>query len=343
MIKSKDLPGIITYIEANFEAGLAASTIFSMAAKNFPTYQAQFNYVAAELEGGNSLADSLMQVSLFSEIVIEQIRAGETSGRVPEALASIALITEQSNDIANEFKSALMMPAATLGVALMATIFMAGYVIPKLAESFNMNADGSALVTLCLSLSKLIGENYWVYGVIALSIAGFITYLFNSESVAKSAANATSGSPMLSSYYFSTWASFMSMLQQSGVDIATSVRLCDQLLPMRLASAIKRVFYDVTEVGLDYVDALDEGKFSEKDDRLLIPQSFRIAIKMGGVTGRMDQSLDKTSKRAMKEFSKTIATLTGLTKILIPIITAIPVFLIVYMFFDVFTKGLTQI
>src|SRR3982750_2414058 len=130
--------------------------------------------VKQKVNEGSSLADALKEhPKAFTDLYVNMIRAGESSGALDVVLVRLADFTEAQALLRNKILGAMLYPAIMLlvGVGIVGILFVV--VIPKVTTIFaDMN------VTLPWTTQILIGvsssaRDYWYVVLVALPLLGF--------------------------------------------------------------------------------------------------------------------------------------------------------------------------
>src|SRR5262245_55995891 len=111
---------------------------------------------------GRSLSDSMTkQPRIFSELYVNMVRAGESSGALVEVLRRMADHFERFAQVQAKFTSALIYPAfvAVVGIGIM--FFFMTYMLPKFMSIFQgMNVELPMMTQILISISDTF-SNYW--------------------------------------------------------------------------------------------------------------------------------------------------------------------------------------
>jgi general secretion pathway protein F len=130
--------------------------------------------VKQKVNEGSSLADALREhPKAFSDLYVNMIRAGESSGALDVVLVRLADFTESQAQLRNKILGAMLYPAimVVVGIAIVSILFVV--VIPKVTKIFeDMN------VTLPWTTRILIGvstfaRDYWYFIVVLLPAVVF--------------------------------------------------------------------------------------------------------------------------------------------------------------------------
>ncbi|HEY5152634.1 MAG TPA: type II secretion system F family protein [Candidatus Saccharimonadales bacterium] len=89
--------------------------------------------VAKDVEGGQPLGDSFAKFpTVFSDVYVNMVRAGEEGGILDEILKRLALQVELDASIRKKIKSAMMYPMVILSVTVIAFFGIMLFIVPKL-------------------------------------------------------------------------------------------------------------------------------------------------------------------------------------------------------------------
>ena len=87
------------------------------------------------IEGGQTLSLAMAEhPTVFSQVFVSLIRAGEGSGQLPEVLSSLNESLKWEDELASHTKKLLMYPAFVGTIVLSATFFLMIYMVPQLKQ-----------------------------------------------------------------------------------------------------------------------------------------------------------------------------------------------------------------
>src|SRR5258706_9241179 len=128
---------------------------------------------------GKSLSDSMTkQPRIFSDLYVNMVRAGESSGALVEVLRRMADHFERFAQVQAKFTSALIYPAfvAVVGVGIM--FFFMTYMLPKFMSILQgMNVELPMITQMLVNLSHIM-SNIWVL-LGTLVVCGLAWLLFD--------------------------------------------------------------------------------------------------------------------------------------------------------------------
>lgn len=136
-----------------------------------PQLRSAIGRIVGRIEGGRTLADAVdAESELFPEIYAKTLAAGETAGKVPEVLNSLANYIEQENETRSQIKSAMTYPMLVVATLVLATAVLLIFVVPQFKELFaKFEADLPLPTVILLTASDAIINHYIL---IAIGLAG---------------------------------------------------------------------------------------------------------------------------------------------------------------------------
>ncbi len=130
--------------------------------------------VQRNIEGGSSLADALAKhPRQFSRLYVNMVRSGESGGVLEAILVRLASFLEQSQEMVDEIKSAMIYPALLVMVGGVAIGVLLTFVIPKFAMIFADVGIALPLPTRIVIHASNFLSSYWYLILIGLF---FIVY-----------------------------------------------------------------------------------------------------------------------------------------------------------------------
>lgn len=152
-------------------AGLSmtrALDILSLQTKN-KNFSKTIKIIKENVNQGQTFADSLAKYpKIFSELFVNMVRVGESSGSLEETLKILAYQMEKEHELKSKVKSAMIYPAIIITVMFAIGILMMVMVVPKLTQTFKeMGSDLPLTTQLLISFSDFLSA-HWLIGIIGL-------------------------------------------------------------------------------------------------------------------------------------------------------------------------------
>ena len=265
--------------------------------------------MAQDIKEGATLHDAFKKhPSAFSSLYCSMIRAGETSGSLPEVLTRLAYIIEHEYRIKSDIKSALQYPMM-VGIALALAFFvLLTFVIPKFAAIFKAAGIELPLPTkICIQLYQLLATYWYVFlGSAAAGLTALKLYLKTEAGMYTKDALVLKlpvFGPLFIKAAMSRFASIFAILQSSGVPILDSLRILSGTIGN---SAIAREFDRTRE-------RVEEGRGISsplRAARYFTPMVINM-VAIGEESGNLDEMLHDVSTHYDDEVAYAVARLSA--------------------------------
>ena len=182
-----------------------------------------------DIREGASLYDAFSRHNrVFSPLYCSMLRAGESSGALPEVLERLTYIIEHEHKVKTDIKSAMMYPLIVLCFLFVAFIVLLTGVIPRFVKIFQSAGLTLPLPTkICMWLYQAMVD-YW-YVIIAVTAVAIIGgFLYNRTKPGrllrhKMMMQLPIFGQLIRKSAISRFASIFAILQASGVDILDSM------------------------------------------------------------------------------------------------------------------------
>lgn len=128
---------------------------------------------------GRSFSNALEAHSeLFQREQIALIRAGEESGRLPEALAELSSYLNRSNALREKVIGAMYYPAFLIAVALAAIVVIVMVVLPEFEPIFASAGQELPLLTqMVRAFGRAVVDYYWTAPLFVIAVIGALGYM----------------------------------------------------------------------------------------------------------------------------------------------------------------------
>jgi len=170
-ITTKDIAIFSRQLATMLSAGVPLVQAFDIVGRGHdnPSMQDLLMSIKADVEGGNTLADSLgKHPEQFDELFCNLVHSGEQAGVLESLLNKIAEYKEKTESIKAKIKKALTYPIAVLVVAFVVTAVLLIFVVPQFEELFHgFGAELPAFTQMVVNMSRFMQKYWWmVLGVI---------------------------------------------------------------------------------------------------------------------------------------------------------------------------------
>ena len=272
---------------------------------------------------GRSLSDSMAkQPRIFSDLYVNMVRAGESSGALVDVLRRMADHFERFAQVQAKFTSALIYPAfvAVVGVGIM--FFFMTYMLPKFMSIFQgMNVQLPMMTQILVGISHLFASYWWLMiGVILAVIIAFKRFQATENGQRRLdqwKMNAPIFGKVVKLNLFGQFARTLSTLLENGVPVLTALKITEQIIPnLMVKEAIAKTREEVTD-GKTIAQPLGRSK--------IFPQLMVDLVKIGEETGDVPGSLRNVAETYENELSIALRVMTNMIEPVLIIVMAIGV------------------
>ena len=131
--------------------------------------------VRQDIEAGASFYEVLSKhPKVFSELFVNMVRAGESSGMLDEILDRLASYFEKSSALTRKIRSSLVYPALVVSMAILITAVLLLKVVPTFKNIFEVLGGQLPLPTQILIFASNILRRYLIFVVAAMILGGFL-------------------------------------------------------------------------------------------------------------------------------------------------------------------------
>ena len=274
---------------------------------------------------GRSLSDSMAkQPRIFSDLYINMVRAGESSGALVEVLRRMADHFERFAQVQSKFVSALIYPCVVACVGVVIMIFFMSFMLPKFLSIFEgMNVKLPMMTQILVNISHFF-TNPLDLGVSAaiLSVATVLFIRFRSSEQGRLKIdhwkmNAPVFGKVVKLNLFGQFARTLSTLLENGVPVLTALKITEQIIPNRIIrEAIAKTREEVTD-GKTIAQPLGRSK--------VFPQLMVDLVKIGEDTGNVPGALKNLADTYENELSIALRVMTNMIEPAMIIVMAIGV------------------
>ncbi|EXI81864.1 MAG: General secretion pathway protein F [Candidatus Accumulibacter appositus] len=195
----------------------------------------RFREVVASLieaiEGGQTLSQAMdSHRSVFNAVFVSLIRAGETTGRLPEVLQSLNESLKWEDELASQTKKMIAYPAFVGVIVLAASFFLMVYMVPQLKMFVtNMGQVLPTQTVVLFFISDLMVDFWYVLLLLPALLALGVRVLLHTNPLARFRFDGVKlGLPfvggILRKIALSRFANTFALLYASGIPILESIR-----------------------------------------------------------------------------------------------------------------------
>jgi len=259
---------------------------------------------------GKSLSDSMAkQPRIFSDLYVNMVRAGESSGALVEVLRRMADHFEKFAQVQSKFSSALIYPAfvATVGVGII--FFFMTFMLPRFMTMFEgMNVPMPFLTQILVNVSHVFASYWWLMLAVALAVV-IIFKRFQASAQGRRKIDqwkltAPVFGKVVKLHLFGQFARTLSTLLENGVPVLTALRITEQIIPNCVVKdAIGKTREEVTD-GKTIAQPLGRSK--------VFPQLMVDLVKIGEDTGNVPGALKNVADTYENELAIALKVVTNM-------------------------------
>ncbi len=267
---------------------------------------------------GASLADAMRQSSpIFSDLFINMIRAGESSGTLEVVLSRLSDYLESQVRLRNKVYATMTYPFIMLFLMMGVIAILFIFVIPKITKIFEETGQALPIyTTILIGISQFV-QNYWW---LLLAMIGLAIYLFQRWARTEAGRykfdkfqlNMPIFGKLIRMVAISRFAKTLSTLLASGVNVLSSLDIVKNIVGNKIIEeAIIKARESISE-GASIADPLRKSG--------VFPPIVIHMVAIGEKSGELEAMLLKVSDAYDNEVDSII---TGLTAMLEPIMIVV--------------------
>lgn len=293
MVFTRDLAALL---EAGLPVDRALSILVDVTEKD--RFKEIIKDVLKSIQGGSYLSDALAKYPRnFSGFYVNMVKAGEAGGILEHVLDRLGIFLENSQELKDYIKSALVYPVFLVCVGGISIIILLTFVIPKFSVIFSDMGQAIPLSTsFLLWFSKALRIYWWaILGAMAAICFSFRRYAGTRAGrikIDKYKMNFPIFGDLVRKIEVARFTRTLGTLMKSGVPILQALFLVKEIIGNQvIAGSIKKVHERVKEGERLSRPLVDTGLF---------PSLAIEMITVGEETGRLDEMLLKVAENYEK-------------------------------------------
>ena len=288
-----------------------------------------------EVTEGRSLSDAMTrQPRIFSDLYVNMVRSGETSGSLVEVLRRMAQHFQQFAEVQAKFKSAMIYPVMVICVGLLLVTFFMTFMMPKFIEIFNgFNVPLPLPTKMLIGMSRMFTDWWWLMGLLAIALVVVFKRFQSSDAGRRKLDDWRMKAPVFGEVVqvnlFGQFARTLGTLLQNGVPVLTALKITEQVMTnIHIKEAIGKTREAVTD-GKTLAQPLAQSR--------LFPQLMVDLVRLGEETGDVPGALNNIADTYENELQIALRVMSDLIGPVLIIVMAIIVgFLLLSIFLPLF-------
>ena len=248
---------------------------------------------SAQIGGGAPLSNAMAgHPTVFGQFFVKMVRAGESSGELPEMLRRVSEYVEKTESIKDKVKSALTYPLVVVCFALLLMAAILAFGIPYLKNLYDgLNIELPVPTQIMVAIGSFMNNNLLLFfGLVILSAYLLKSWLTNPRGI-RQVDYLKLHLPILSDFfrtlYTARFARTLALLYSSGVPLLSALQLTGESVGNILVAETVEKTQAAIEAGDNLSDCLRVN-----------PYFLDAAIGMvaaGEESGKLDQMLQKVA------------------------------------------------
>ena len=221
-----------------------------------------------KVSDGTRLAESMrLHESIFSELAVSMVRAGEEGSFLEDVLKQIADFTEHQQELKGRVLGAMAYPVFLLAAGVGVVWAMLVWFVPKFAGVFERMAERDELpwaTTALMSMSKYAGTYWFVTIVVIVAVTWFVRQHLKTEHGLRQwhrlAISLPALGPVIRSLAVARFCRILGTLLKNGVPILQSLRIAKDATGNRVLSDAIASAADSVSTGKSLAAPLGQSK-----------------------------------------------------------------------------------
>lgn len=277
--------------------------------------------VLVSVEGGHSLSDSFAKhPTVFDEVFISLLAAGELSGTLDKALQRIANQQEKDAAVASKIKGAMTYPIIVLVVIFAVMAFMLFTVVPQVEKLYHdLGKQLPILTAIMVGMANFMMHYWWIVLIVLVAVVYFTMQYFKTENGTQFKDTFKIRAPlfgkMFTKLYMARFTRTAQTLLASGVSMLDTLNITSHAVNNTIIQKAILRAADKVQGGKTLSAALQPEETIEK----LVPQM----ISIGEQSGRIDEMLGKVAQVYEDDLDEEIRTISTAIEPVLMVVLAI--------------------
>lgn len=299
MLKDKELTIFLISMANQLDAGLTIVESVENLIGSFESHKEQLSFVAARMKEGHLFSSSIHD--FLPDDMHAPIKVGEESGSLPEVFRGLQCHHDMFSSQMRKAKSELIKPSLVLLAAICAFVGFMLVIFPMNAKALPPAARNEGVFWLSNQFVSLYESAPYVYLIPPVGLVLLAVYIAQSDEMRSKLLDMAFHLPIyghgMKLLYWSSWANYVSLAVKAGLIHTDAISMTNKMLPVSMQAEFDLLLEDLNNG--DWAKAADPSHWSETDGRHDWPLMLRIALKVGGPQGTLDELLSKSSLNIM--------------------------------------------
>jgi type II secretory pathway component PulF len=271
-----------------------------------------------EVMEGRSLSDAMAkQPAVFTELFVNMVRAGESSGQLVDVLRRLADYFKRFAEVQSKFKSAMIYPVVVVCFGVGIAALFAFKILPTFMDMFTGFNMQLPLPTRVLLGASDVVTRWWWLGFLAVIVAAIIFKRFQATEEGKRKLDEWRMKlpifgKVVQLNLYGQFARVLATLLKNGVPVLNALKITEQIIPNRVMKEAIAKTRDAVTDGKTLAQPLAHSK--------VFPQLMVDLVKIGEDTGDVPGALTNLADTYENELQTGLQVMMSL---LTPIMTVV--------------------
>ena len=306
-----------------------------------PTLKKSVGEIKMQVEGGATFSDSLRKhPKIFNELYVNMVHAGEVGGLLDTIMSRLSKHIEKAMKLKGQIKSAMVYPAAIVGIAVIVISVLMIWVIPVFEKMFKDMSNGKVALPgptqLVIDMSNFF-QSYWfiVFGGIIGTVFAVKKYYATAQgrlAIDKLLLKLPVFGDLIRKAAVAQFTRTLGTLLSSGVPLLEALTICAKTAGNKvIENALMEAKISISG-GKTISEPLTKGE--------VFPKMVTHMIAVGESTGALDTMLGKIADFYEDEVDEAVTNLTALLEPMMMVFLGTTVgFIVVAMYLPIFTMA----
>ena len=295
--------------------------------------------IKGKLDRGIPFSDAMSSHSVFNNMMISLVQAGEEGGLLDDSLERVANLLEKQAALKSKIKSAMFYPSFIITFAVGVVIVFIAFILPKFKQVFmGMGIELPALTQFMFDLGDYCTENWRMITIVAVVSVSAFVWLLTSKTTKPLMDRVLLKTPVIKSLVFKACMArstqTLAALVTAGVPILRGLQMAENAAGNDVIRAGFSDLQAAASKGVPLGDAARRAKIFP----ILVCQMMRI----GEETGHLDQMLERVAIWYDQELDEQVKAITSLMEPFMIIFVGGIVALIAMAIFGPITAAISQ-
>jgi type II secretory pathway component PulF len=263
-----------------------------------------------EVMEGRALSDAMSRRhAIFSDLYINMVRAGESSGALVDVLRRMAAHFERFAEVQSKLISAMIYPSIVAFVGVIMSVLFMLVILPTFISIFEgMDMQLPLMTQMLVNLSNFLRGYWWLLVMIGIALSILVRRYQSSPQGRRSLDEWKMRAPVFGKVVrlnlFGQFARTLSTLLENGVPVLTALKITEQIMPnVIVKEAVGKTREAVTD-GKTLAQPLAQSR--------IFPQLMVDLVRIGEETGDVPGSLRNVAETYEKDLDIALRRLTNL-------------------------------